>query len=179
MPGIDFTDITDTAKAYFECVNDNGGINGRPIDYIVAEEHGPTRSRCARWPPNSSSTTRSRSRRKHEPLDCPVNHEYYEKNNFNAIMAGVPNHASAPRTSRRVNMGPLYSSLGAVRYVIDKAGAKGTLVIVSPKQPGNEAVNQGALTYAKQKGLKTISRTETVPISDPGVPRPGDRVAGR
>jgi branched-chain amino acid transport system substrate-binding protein len=26
------------AQAYFNCVNDNGGINGRPIQYVVAEE---------------------------------------------------------------------------------------------------------------------------------------------
>ena len=54
-----------------------------------------------------------------------------------------------------------------MRYLIDKARAKDTMVVVSPKQPGNEAVNQGALSYAKVKGLKTISRLENVPISDP------------
>ena len=26
------------AKAYFDCVNDNGGINGHPIQYIVETE---------------------------------------------------------------------------------------------------------------------------------------------
>src|SRR5438046_323330 len=34
IPGVDFTTIGKTAKAYFDCVNDNGGINGRPIKYI-------------------------------------------------------------------------------------------------------------------------------------------------
>ena len=38
VPGIDFTWITSMAKAYFDCVNDNGGINGRPIEYIAEEE---------------------------------------------------------------------------------------------------------------------------------------------
>ncbi|HEX6786858.1 MAG TPA: hypothetical protein VF076_06650, partial [Acidimicrobiales bacterium] len=32
-PIADFTWITSLTKAYFACVNDNGGINGRPIDY--------------------------------------------------------------------------------------------------------------------------------------------------
>ena len=60
------------------------------------------------------------------------------------------------------------SRFGArLRYVIDKGQAKGAIVVVSPKQPGNEAVNQIALSYAKEKGLKTISRLENVPISDP------------
>ena len=38
QPGTDFTDIPNTAKAYFDCVNDNGGINGRPIDYSIETE---------------------------------------------------------------------------------------------------------------------------------------------
>src|SRR5262245_56115827 len=37
-PVADFTWITGLTKAYFDCVNDNGGINGRPIDYIAEEE---------------------------------------------------------------------------------------------------------------------------------------------
>ncbi len=38
VPGIDFTWITGMTKAYFDCVNDNGGINGRPIQYIAEDE---------------------------------------------------------------------------------------------------------------------------------------------
>ncbi|MGB0507610.1 MAG: ABC transporter substrate-binding protein [Pikeienuella sp.] len=36
-PG-DFSASTDAAKAYFDCVNANGGINGRPIDYRVEND---------------------------------------------------------------------------------------------------------------------------------------------
>ena len=38
IPGVDFTTIGKVAKAYFDCVNDNGGINGRPIKYILYNE---------------------------------------------------------------------------------------------------------------------------------------------
>jgi branched-chain amino acid transport system substrate-binding protein len=166
IPGIDFTDISDAAKAFFDCVNENGGINGHPVDYIV-ETHGTDPQQVG------SLATKLIESNKVEAfvgntsiLDCPVNHELYEKNDYYAIVAGVPNECFSTPNIAALNMGPLYSSLGAVRYLVDN-GAKGTMVIVSPKQPGNEAVNQGALTYAKQKGLKTISRTETVPIADP------------
>ena len=33
------------ADAYFKCVNDNGGINGRPIKYTLYNEHSTRRSR--------------------------------------------------------------------------------------------------------------------------------------
>ena len=38
IPGVDFTTIGKFAQAYFKCVNDNGGINGRPIKYILYNE---------------------------------------------------------------------------------------------------------------------------------------------
>src|SRR5262245_34912181 len=38
QPGTDFTDIPNMAKAVFDCVNDNGGINGRPIQYLIETE---------------------------------------------------------------------------------------------------------------------------------------------
>jgi branched-chain amino acid transport system substrate-binding protein len=166
IPGIDFTDGSDAAKAFFDCVNDNGGINGHPVQFIV-ETHGSDPQQVG------SLATKLAESDKVDAfvagfsiLDCPVNHAYYEKNDFYPIVAGVPNECFNTPNIAALNMGPLYSSLGAVRYIVDH-GAKGTVVIVSPKQPGNEAVNQGALTYAKQKGLKTISRLENVPIADP------------
>src|SRR5471030_3010923 len=36
--GVDFTTIGKFAQAYLNCVNDNGGINGRPIKYILYNE---------------------------------------------------------------------------------------------------------------------------------------------
>src|SRR5438552_13726394 len=38
QPGTSFTDIPNMAKAYFDCVNANGGINGHPIKYQIATE---------------------------------------------------------------------------------------------------------------------------------------------
>src|SRR5262249_40103598 len=38
IPGVDFTTIAKIANAYFKCVNDNGGIHGRPIKYIQYTE---------------------------------------------------------------------------------------------------------------------------------------------
>jgi branched-chain amino acid transport system substrate-binding protein len=167
VPGIDFTDITDATKAFFDCVNDNGGIKGRPIQYI-AEEHITDPQQIAQKATKLIESDKVAAFVGNTSvLDCTVNHELYEKNDYYAIVAGVPNECFQTPNIAALNMGPLYSSLGAVRYLIDKAGAKGTMVVVSPRQPGNDRVNEGALTYAKQKGLKTVSRLENVPISDP------------
>jgi branched-chain amino acid transport system substrate-binding protein len=167
IPGIDFTDGSDAAAAYFKCVNDNGGIKGHPVDFIV-EEHGSDPQQVGSFATKLAENDKVAAFvAGFSILDCPVNHKYYEQNGFYPIVAGVPNECFNTPNIAALNMGPGYSSLGAVRYVIDKDQAKGTMVVVSPKQPGNEAVNQIALSYAKEKGLKAISRLETVPLADP------------
>jgi branched-chain amino acid transport system substrate-binding protein len=35
QPGTDFTDGPNTIQAYFNCVNDNGGVNGHPLKLFV------------------------------------------------------------------------------------------------------------------------------------------------
>ena len=45
IPGVDFTTVGKIAKAYFDCVNDNGGIKGRPIKYILYTEQLTRRRR--------------------------------------------------------------------------------------------------------------------------------------
>jgi branched-chain amino acid transport system substrate-binding protein len=165
VPGIDWTDGTDAAAAYFKCLNDNGGIQGRPVEFI-AEQHAVDPQQV------QSLATRLAETEKVDAfvagfslLDCPVNRDYYKKNGYYAIVAGVPNECFNTPNIAALNMGPGYSSLGAAHYLTRK-GAK-SIVVVSPKQPGNEAVNELAISEAKQKGLKTVSRLENVPIADP------------
>jgi len=167
IPGVDFTDGSDAAKAFFDCVNDNGGIKGHPIQFIVQEHSVDPQQVASLATKLAESDGIAAFVAGFSLLDCPVNMKYYEAHDFYPIVAGVPNQCFQSPNIAALNMGPLYSSLGAVRYLVDKAGAKGTMVIVSPKQPGIQAVNDGALTYAKQKGLKTVNRTENVPIADP------------
>jgi branched-chain amino acid transport system substrate-binding protein len=167
VPGVDFTDGSDAAKAFFDCVNDNGGVKGHPIELIV-EHDAPDPQRVA-----SLATKLAESDKVaafvagFSVLDCAVNTKYYEAHGFYPIVAGVPNECFQSANIAALNMGPMYSSLGAVRYLVDKADAKGTIVIVGPKQPGIDAILHGSLTYAKQKGFKTIARAENVPIADP------------
>ena len=76
QPGTDFTDITNIAKAYFDCVNDNGGINGQPIEYLSRPSR-PTRRRSPRWPRSSSRATRSSAIVGNTRIiECAVNHKY-------------------------------------------------------------------------------------------------------
>ena len=67
QPGTDFTEIAKTAEAYFKCVNDNGGINGRPVELVQSRPSRPTRRRSAAAAKKLVETEKvARHRRQHE-----------------------------------------------------------------------------------------------------------------
>ena len=168
VPGIDFTWISSMAKAYFDCVNDNGGINGRPIQYIEEDEHID--------PAEIAGLAKKLAEQdgvlgfvgNTSIIDCSVNGKYYADNGFSPIIAGVDNACFTDGTFSAVNMGPYYSSLGGAQAAL-RAGAKGTIVVISPNQPGIDVINSGVTDFAEQNGLKGVSLTEDVPIADPAV----------
>ena len=153
-PGVNWDEITDNVRGYFNCVNDNGGIWGRPINYIVHVD-----------PINPEQVAAFAKKLIEEEkvvaivgtidvMDCAVNAKYYAEKKFYVIGDGVhdlcyggtPNHIP-------INMGPAYSTLGAAQYLW-RAGAK-SIVAVSPT--GVDAAgtwNKPAVDFAKSKGLK-------------------------
>ena len=149
VPGIDFTWISSMAKAYFDCVNDNGGINGRPIQYIEEDEHID--------PAEIAGLAKKLAEQdgvlgfvgNTSIIDCSVNGKYYADNGFSPDhRRRRPTPASPTGTFSAVNMGPYYSSLGGAQAAL-RAGAKGTIVVVSPNQPGIDVINSGVADFAE------------------------------
>ena len=121
-------DITAMAKAYFDCVNDNGGINGRPIEYIVeTEQTNPQQVASLAtklWRTRRSSGSSGNT----SLLDCAVNQKFYEKNDIYVIAAGVPRECYFGAEHRAREHGA--ELLGARR----RAGAR---------PPGREVARRG------------------------------------
>jgi branched-chain amino acid transport system substrate-binding protein len=166
VPGIDFTWITGMTKAYFDCVNDNGGINGRPIQYVSETEQIDPQQMAA-------LATKLVEQEKvlgivgnTSIIDCSVNKDYYAKQGFYLIIAGVDQACFTSPNYSAVNMGPYYSSLGGAQAAL-RAGAKKKIVIVSPNQPGIDLINSGVVDFAKANKMEGQSLTEDVPINDP------------
>jgi branched-chain amino acid transport system substrate-binding protein len=166
VPGIDFTWITGMADAYFQCVNDNGGINGRPIEYITEEEQ---------IDPQQISSLATKLIEEDgvvglvgstSIIDCSVNGDYYAEQGFYAIIAGVDHTCFTHPNFSAVNMGPYYSSLGGAQAAV-RAGAEGTIVVASPNQPGFDLVNSGVVDYAESEGMTGVSILEDIPFNDP------------
>ena len=165
-PQADFTWITSLTRAYFDCVNDNGGINGRPIDYTTYEEQTDPQQIAGFAKKLVEQDKVLGIVGSTSLIECSVNKDYYAQQNIYAIIAGVAQACFESPNFSAVNMGPYYSSLGGAQAAV-RAGAKGKLVVVSVNAPGFDIVNSGVVDYAKQQGLEGKSILEDVPFTDP------------
>jgi len=164
QPGTDFTDISTMAKAYFDCVNDNGGINGRPIQYIVETEQtdpGQVASLAKKLVESDKVVGLVGNT---SLIDCAVNHKYYESQGFYVINSGIAPECYTTSNSAPVNMGPRYSADGAVQALV-KQGVK-KIVLDQSNVPGTEYIEAGPKAIAKDAGIPFESIKDNVPIQD-------------
>ena len=130
IPGVDFTTMAKVAKGYFDCVNDNGGIKGRPIQYIWYEENlDPAQQRSlARKLVESDKVVGISGNTSF--TECGTNWRYYKSKGITVIGAGVQGECYGVPNIVEVNSGPRYSAIAAAQLLV-KRGAK-SLVIASP-----------------------------------------------
>ena len=164
LPGVDFTTIGKTAKAYFDCVNANGGIHGRPISYtLYTEQLNPAQeASLARKLIQSDKVVGVVGNTSF--AECGVNWKYYKSKGFVVIGAGVQAECFGTPVFVETNMGPRYSVQGAAEALI-RAGVK-SLVISSPDTIA--AYADGAAIKAAQKaGIPAKSIPGHLPFTDP------------
>ncbi len=166
IPGVDFTWITEMTGAYFDCVNDNGGINGRPIQYIAEEEQVDPQQIASLAVKLVEEDQVVGIVGSTSLIECSVNDDYYGEQGFHLIVAGVAQDCFTSPNFSAVNMGPYYSSLGGAQAAV-RAGAEGKLVVVSPNQPGFDVINSGVVEFAEENDMEGVSILEDVPINDP------------
>lgn len=151
--GIDFRSAPMTAKAYFDCVNANGGIHGRPISYDYQDD--------ALDPQKASAlATRFASDRSVVALAggasfvaCGVAQPIYQAADLYDILAvGVPKPCFFAANMAPVNAGPRLSLINAAQYWVEQKGAK-KLATVSLSVPnlGDWAV-AGLRDYVARAG---------------------------
>ena len=164
QPGTSFTDIANMASAYFACVNDNGGINGHPIKYYIATEQTN--------PAQIAADARQLVQTDHvvgivgntSILECTINHSYWEKLGFQIVDSGIAPECYSTPNSAAVNMGPRYSSDGAVQYALAQHVSK--VVFDQANVPGTGYIAAGPAALAKAANTPIVQLTENVPITD-------------
>src|SRR6266516_4024885 len=164
QPGTSFTDIANMANAYFTCVNNNGGINGHPIKYYIETEQTK--------PPQIAADAAQLVQTDHvvgivgntSILECTVDHSYWEKLGFFIVDSGIAPECYSTPNSAAVNMGPRYSSDGAVQYALAQHVSK--VVFDQSAVPGTGYIAAGPAALAKAAHTPIVQLTETVPITD-------------
>jgi branched-chain amino acid transport system substrate-binding protein len=164
QPGTDFTDIPNMAKAFFDCVNDNGGIGGRPIQYLIETEQtdpGQIGSLAKKLIETEKVVGVVGNT---SLIECAVNHTYYEQKGFFVVNSGIAPECYSTPNSAAVNMGPRYSIDGATQYLIRQGVKK--LVLDQSNVPGTGYNEGGFLLIARNAGVPTVSLKDNVPIQD-------------
>jgi len=163
QPGTDFSDIENMTGAYFACVNANGGINGHPIKYFpVTEQTNPSQiASLAKQLVTSDHVVGMVGNS--SIIECSVDAAYWKSVGIDVLGAGIdPECYSTPNTAS-VNMGPRYSSDGAVQYVLAQGANK--IAFDQSNVPGTAYIAAGPDAVAKAKGASIQDFTENVPIT--------------
>jgi branched-chain amino acid transport system substrate-binding protein len=164
QPGTDFSEIPATAKAFFQCVNDNGGINGHPVAYSFETEQtdpGQIAGLAKKLIENDKVLGIVGNI---SLIECTVDHKYWEANGIYTIGAGIAPECWSTPNSAPVNMGPRYSVDGGTQFLIREKVKK--LVLVQSNVPGTGYIEGGFLLLGKDAGIPTVSLKENVPIQD-------------
>ncbi len=163
IPGVDFTTIGKVAKAYFDCVNDNGGINGRPVKYtLYTEALNPAQEAAlARKMIQSDKAVGIVGNTSF--AECGTNWKYYKSKGYVVIGAGVQAECYSTPSFAEVNSGPRYSNVGAAQALI-KAGAK-KLAIASPDTISAYA-DGGPALVAQKAGIPVKIFPTHLPVTD-------------
>ena len=163
IPGVDFTTISKVAAAYFKCVNDNGGIKGRPIQYIqYTEQLNPAQEAAlARKLVQSDKVVGIVGNTSF--AECGTNWKYYKSKGFVVIGAGVQAECFGTPSIAESNMGPRYSNIGAAQALI-RAGVK-KIAVASPDTISAYA-DGGVVKLGAARGVAVKLFPTHLPVTD-------------
>jgi branched-chain amino acid transport system substrate-binding protein len=164
QPGTDFSDISNMAAAYFACVNANGGVNGHPIQYHIEYDQSTPAQIAGEAKQLIQSDNVVGIVGVTDILECTVDEAYWKSVGIFEIDSGIAPECWSTPNSAAVNMGPRYSSDGAVEYAIEKGAKK--IVFDQSNVPGTGYIAAGPAAVAKANHVKIVQLTEDVPITD-------------
>lgn len=182
QPGTSFTDITSMAAAYFACVNDNGGINGHPIQYVVKTEQTNPAQIAAEASQLVETDHVLGIVGNTSLIECSINHAYWEKQGFSIIDFGIASECYSTPNSAPVNMGARYGMDETVQYVlsqkVDKVYLDQSLTPTSPYIAAGPAAIAAAANVPFENVADPVPVTDasSIAIRDVGKAGPGGAV---
>jgi len=164
QPGTDFSDGPNMITAYYNCVNANGGVNGHPVKlYVIYDQTQPAQIAAA---------AKQLIQTDHvvgivgvfDLLECTIDQSYWKQLGIYEMGAGIAPECWSTPNSAAVNMGPRYSSDGAVQYGLSQKPSK--IVFIQSNVPGTGYIAAGPAALAKAANVPITETTANVPITD-------------
>jgi len=164
QPGTDFSDGPNMITAYYNCVNANGGVNGHPVKlYVIYDQTQPAQIAAA---------AKQLIQTDHvvgivgvfDLLECTIDQSYWKQLGIYEMGAGIAPECWSTPNSAAVNMGPRYSSDGAVQYGLSQKPSK--IVFVQSNVPGTGYIAAGPAALAAAAHTPIFETTANVPITD-------------
>jgi branched-chain amino acid transport system substrate-binding protein len=164
QPGTDFTDQASMAEAYFNCVNDNGGVNGHPVKlFVETDQTNPAQIAAAANKLIQSDHVLGIVGTS-DIIECSVDHAIWAKTGIFELGAGIAPECWSTANSASVNMGPRFSSDGATQYVLSLHPNK--IAFDQSNVPGTGYIAAGPTAIAAAAHVPIKTETDNVPIND-------------
>ncbi|MCW2985799.1 MAG: branched-chain amino acid transporter substrate-binding protein [Conexibacter sp.] len=161
--GVDFSSASNGAQAYFTCLNANGGIGGKPVKYITADDgNDPQKSGAAAaklvkddgvvaMVGNQSFT------------DCLVNPKTYASAKLLSLMAvGLQGACFQSSQIIPMNAGPRLSTISTAQVAKDD-GKKKVALVVSEIPGFTEFVSEGLKGYLEANDMELVKTVTAAP----------------
>ncbi|MCS5498351.1 ABC transporter substrate-binding protein [Cnuibacter physcomitrellae] len=162
--GVDFSSSPIAAQAYFDCVNDNGGINGRPIEYSYQDDAlDPTKTAqlAAGYAADDSVVALVGDA---TFIGCDVaNAEYAKAGLYSITGVGVPQACFNSSNIAPINAGPRNSAISILQYLQSEGLADRVFQVGLNTQGNGDWVAAGIDEYAAANGIDIVGSE----LSDP------------
>jgi branched-chain amino acid transport system substrate-binding protein len=161
--GVDFSSSPLAAQAYFDCVNANGGINGRPIEYDSQDDGlDPQKgSALATQFANDDSVVAMAGSATF--VSCgPAQPIYAAADLYDIAGVGVPRGCFFSANIAPVNGGPRLSMVSQAQYLVEEEGVTSIAAAGNLLPDLGEWINGGLTDYAAQAGIE-VPYTDLAP----------------
>lgn len=161
-----FPEASQAAKAVFDEVNAQGGINGRKISYVTSDDKGD--------PAAAAQAARDLIQNKQAVvlaggaslLDCQVNGPFYTQSGIVSVQGtGVdPGCFTSPNVSP-VNTGPYFGTTLALYYASEQLKLDKLCAFITIIGGTSDAYKEGVARWSKMTGKKLLIEDNSLSIS--------------
>ncbi len=165
----DFSASGAAANAYFRCINDNGGIHGRPVIYTLADDQ---------WDPKLANELASRLLKERNVVamvggssfvECSANAALYGQNGITALVGtGVPKACFHSPHIAPVNTGPRLSATIAAMQAHKLQPAKRMACVIHVVPGLSDWACDGVRDWGRKNGIAVDVVTFEVARFNPG-----------